>query len=61
MDNLKISFSKILKNIFITVDDIFVCFFGKHKHIDTFKQYLNTAYPNIKFTMKLESNSSIHF
>ena len=32
-----------------------------NKQIDTFLQYLNTVYPNIKFTMELEFNNLINF
>ena len=51
----------LLPNVFKRyVDDIFVMFLYQ-SHLKDFVNYMNTKYPNIKFTLEFEENDSFSF
>ena len=51
----------LLPNVFKRyVDDIFVMFLYQ-SHLKDFVNYMNTKYPNIKFTSEFEENDSFSF
>ena len=51
----------LLPNVFKRyVDDVFVMFLYQ-SHLKDFVNYMNTKYPNIKFTSEFEENDSFSF
>ena len=56
--------NKITNNIlywYRYVDDIFTCFTGTSRQLDTFLEYLYSLHKNVKFTMEIKINDSLNF